>query len=139
MSIGAKLRRMIFVRKVDVAKEPQARYLIEANKERNAYDGKVLDYPCTEVFAAHTNGTTHAYLPVQTVAVLDSVGVNPSSSAQEVAAGMMELVKAVAVLAHRSGMREVMFLSSDENTVNGAKQMGFVELDCKVLRLRLGE
>lgn len=138
MSIGTQVNKMIFVRKADPEKEPVLDWL-ELNSARNEYDAAVLKYPKTEVLAAHTNGTTHVYMPVQIVAQMDSVGVNPQSSIHEVTASLIELVKAAYMLADRGGIKELLFLVNDEKIQAGAEYLGFKEVDAKVMRLKVGE
>lgn len=135
MSIGTKLKQLFLVRKVDLEKEPEKLEWLRANKERNDFDEAVIGYPSTVVLSA----LDHVVMPVQTVAMLESIGNNPASGVRDTTAGLIELVKAAATLAHVGGIRELYFLSSDENTGLAAKQMGFVEVPLKVMRLRLPE
>ncbi len=136
MSIGTQLRTPVLVRKADLEKEPVQEW-IEKNSPRNDLDPKIFDYPSLAVLASHRNGTVFTYLPVQTVAMLESVGINPEANGNDVATGLMESVKATALLAHNQGIREVYYLSSDDAVDAGAKAMGFEELTCKVWRLRI--
>lgn len=127
----------MMVRKADPIKEPVEECL-KANSARNAFDRDVLDYPLTTTLAAHSNGTTYGYMPVNPVIMLESIGLTNGHTPQEQANAVMELTKAAATLAHVNGYRELMFLASDETTANGAKLMGFEELPYKVLRMKLG-
>jgi len=102
-SLGATLRSEISLRKDDPVEEPQIRKWLEARKSRNAFDPAILDYPASEIFAARTYETTHAYLPVQQVAMLESVGTNPTSTTQEVAHSLVLLVNGVELIAQRGG------------------------------------
>lgn len=136
MSIGEQLRNPIWVRFADKAKEPVQQWL-EANKARNSFDAAVLDYPATRVLAAHNNGTTYTYMPVQQTAMLESIGINPQATPTQVAASVLEMTKAAATLAHAAGFREIFFLVSDENTAQGAKLMGFEDCPFRVMRKRL--
>jgi hypothetical protein len=137
MSIGKTLKSFMLPYRIDITKEPFAVEWLKDNEARNAFDPGVLEYPRTEVWGIHTNGTTHAVMPLQPVVVLESVGTNPESSTQQVTAAMIELVKAAAALASEGGTKELMFLSSDAVTDAGAKRCGFEELKCKVFRLKL--
>lgn len=136
MSIGAKLRLNMMVRKADPTKEP-VKECLAANSRRNAFDADVLDYPLTTTLAAHSNGTTYAYMPVNPVLMLESIGITNGHTPQEQANAVMELTKAAATLGHVNGYRELMFLASDEVTARGAKMMGFEELPYKVYRAKL--
>lgn len=135
MSIGQQIKNQVWVRFADQTKEPVKAWC-EANEERNAFDPKVLTYPATKILAAE-NGHVINYMPVQTVAMLESIGVNPEATPLEVATGLMECVKAAATLSSGAGFGELYFLSSDENTAQGAEALGFEEVKMKVYRRRL--
>ncbi len=129
---------MMLVRKADPEKEPFVLSWLEDNKSRNAFESaEVLKYPRVDVLAAHTNGTTHAIMPVHPVAMLESVGTNPESSTREVAEAMLKLVEATAAICAVNGVKEMMFLSSDKVTDKAAQAIGFQPLKCKVFRMRL--
>lgn len=136
MSIGHELRNAIDVRLAESNTEPVIDWC-QANSERNAFDRDVLDYPATKVLAAHNNGTVYAYMPVQGVAMLESIGPNPAINPIQIAAAIVEMVKGACLMAYANGMRECYFLSSDSLTAEGAKKMGFEELPYKVYRKRL--
>lgn len=136
MSIGSQIKNPIWVRFADRFEEPVHEWLT-ANKERNGYNPEVLDYPATRILAAHNNGTTYAYMPIQQTAMLESIGTNPQASVMEIAGSVLEMTKAAATLAHAAGFREMYFLVSDENTAKGAKLMGFEEVPMKVMRKKL--
>ena len=136
MSIGEQIRNPIWVRFADQSKEP-VRQLLEANRERNGFDPAVLEYPATRVLAAHNNGTTYAYMPVQQTAMLESIGINPEATQMQAATSVLEMTKAAATLAYAAGYREIYFLVSDENTAQGAKLMGFEDVHLRVMRKKL--
>lgn len=131
-------RNFVMVRLADRGNEPVMEWL-SANASRNGFDPEVLDYKCTKVLAAHNNGTVYVYMPAQPVVMLESIGPNPEAKPLEVATGVMELVKAAAMMAVSSDppISEMYFLASDELTAKGAKAMGFVELPYKVYRRKL--
>lgn len=129
-------RNLVMVRFADPEKEPVKEWLA-ANSERNGFDPAVLDYPIMKVLASHTNGTTHTYMPVQGVGMLESIGVNPESTPLEAATGIMESVKVAVVIAQGERYKELYFLASDDTTAEGAKRLGFEELPYKVYRRRI--
>jgi hypothetical protein len=133
-------RNLVMVRLADPKTEPVRQWL-EANSSRNGFDPKVLDYPGTKILAAHCNGTVYAYMPIQPVAMLESIGPNPEAEPLEVATGVMEMCKAAGILAYAAENREMYFLASDEVTALGAARMGFENLTEKfgysVFRARL--
>jgi hypothetical protein len=129
-------RNYVMVRLADPKMEPVKEW-ITANSERNAFDPAILDYPAMKVLASHCNGTTYTYMPVQAVAVLESIGVNPEAKPLEIATGVMESVKSAVVLAQANGYRELWFLGSDETTARGAETMGFEPLPYRVFRKRI--
>ena len=136
MSIGTQIRNSIDVRLADPDVEPVVDWC-QANSERNAFDRDVLSYPSTKILAAHDNGTTIAYLPVQGVAMLESLGPNPEVNPIQVTAALVQMVKGAGLMAYANGMRELYFLASDETTALGAEHMGFVKLNFTVYRKRL--
>ena len=135
MSIGEKIRNQVWVRFADKDKEP-VRDWCAANSARNAFDPAILEYPATRVLAA-VNGHIINYMPIQVVALLESIGVNPDASALEVATGVMECVKAASILASAAGHGELLFMASDETTAKGAELLGFSEVPFKLYRRRL--
>ena len=137
MSIGTEVRTAINVRLADKDSEPVEEWC-ERNSARNQFDDSVLDYPATKVLAA-TNGSNRvlAYMPVQGTAMLESIGPNPDATPMEIAAGIMEMVKGAALLAHAGGYRELYFLATDDTTAEGSKKLGFEELPYRVFRRRL--
>lgn len=137
MSVGSEVRNGIDVRLADHETEPVVDWC-QANSERNAFDRDVLTYPSTKVLAAHNNGTVYAYMPVQGVAMLESIGPNPAVNPLQVAAALVEMVQGASLMAYANGMREIYFLSSDALTAEGSAKLGFEELPYKVFRKRLG-
>jgi hypothetical protein len=136
VSIGTELRNPVLVRFADPAKEPVVAWL-KANAERNAFDPEVLDYPSTSILAAHNNGTVYAYMPIQSVVMLESIGPNPEESPIHIAEGVMNCVRGAALTAYSAGCREIYFLANDEVTAEGAKKMGFEQCPFKVFRKKL--
>jgi hypothetical protein len=136
MSIGETIRNPIMVRFAEKETEPVVDWC-QANSARNAFDKDVLDYPATKVLAATDGETVFAYMPEQGCAMLESIGPNPDATPLQIAASIVELVKAAALLAHGAGFREIYFLASDDVTGRGAKKLGFEELPYKVYRRRL--
>lgn len=126
----------IEVRKVAID-DTQGLEWLRANQDKNSFDEGVLAYPCTELWAAKNNGTTHAYLPVQQVVVLESLGTNPNSKPIEIASSLLKFVEGASLIAHRAGMRELMFLVSDDLTAKASEALGFEELKCRVMRRKL--
>lgn len=124
------------VRLADPKQEPVAQWC-EQNRQRNEFDPQVLDYPVMRVLAAHSNGTTYAYMPMQGVAMLESIGINPEAKPLEAATGIMEMVKAAVVLAQNANYKELYFLGTDPVTEQGAERMGFEKLPYTVYRKRI--
>ena len=137
MSIGTEIRNPIELRLADKDTEPVKEWC-EANSQRNAFDDAVLSYPSTKVLAAtNGNGRALAYMPIQGTAMLESIGPNPEATPMEVAAGIVEMVKGAALLAHAAGYRELYFLATDDATAEGSKWLGFEELPYRIFRKRL--
>lgn len=107
-----------------------------ANAANSLFDPRVLEYPNTAVLKAF-KGKPVGYIPVQTVAVLESFAPDPAASDYERAEALRELVKAAALLGWGVGIREIHFIVSDEATAQLALKRGFEEIPQKVLRLKL--
>ena len=126
----------IEVRKVE-KDDPQAIEWLRANQDKNFFDEDVLDYPASELWAARNGVATHNYIIVQQVLVLDAMAPNPESSSIQVAHSMLKFVEGASLVAHRAGMRELMFLVSDDLTAQASEALGFEELKCRVMRRKL--
>lgn len=133
-------RNLVMVRLADPKTEPVREWL-EANSGRNGFDPAIMEYPGLKVLAAQKDGEVLAYMPVQPVAVLESIGINPEANARDIATAVMELTKHAAFMAYGGDCREMFFLGSDPNTSEGAKNLGFEDLTEKfgyhVFRARL--
>lgn len=127
-------RNLVMVRIADPEKEP-VREWCQANSDRNSFNEQVLSYPVMKVLASHSNGTTFTYMPIQAVAMLESIGINPEAQPLEVATGVMESVKSAVVLAQSAGYKELYFLESDGVTSEGARRMGFEQVGRNVTQL----
>lgn len=138
MSIGEQLRNPVMVRFAEQDTEPVIDWC-QANSERNAFDKDVLGYPSCKVLAAHNNGTVYTYMPIQGTTMLESIGVNPEATPLQIAHGVIECVKAAALLAYGAGHREIYFLASDDLTAEGAAKLGFEEVPFKCFRKRLND
>lgn len=129
--------KMMEIHKLEDKKDPQALEWLNANRDRNSFDEDVLMYPASELWSGIKDGKACGYIPVQTVLVMESIGFNPESTIPEKASTMFEFAQAALFLAQREGMREVMFLVSDEVTAEASKVLGFEELNCRVMRRKI--
>ena len=106
----------------------------------NLFDADILHYTRSIRFLA----TPHAYMPVQTVSMLESLAVDPAASELEVAKSIAELVKYAVRNAIEAGENEVYFICRDERVNSFAIRHGFEclltdEKRGKLLRLKVGK
>lgn len=107
------------------------------NRTRNnEFDPAILRYPTLRVLCAY-NGVPVGYLPTQQALVLESLGLNPALSAQEHGQAIRDLVKGSELLASSLGIKEILFLGTDDAVNSIAGHHGFEEVKYKVYRMRL--
>lgn len=97
---------------------------LNANREHNDFDSAVLDYPTAEIYVA-PDENPKACLPVHAALVLESIGF-AESDVKEKLANVLELLMMARMRADQNGIKEMIFLSSDERTdAYAVKVLGF--------------
>lgn len=100
------------------------------------FDKGIMGYPSLRMLCAY-NGEPVAYLPIQRVAMLESLALREGLDDLTAAQAMRDLVKGAEIVASSDGIREICFLGTDEAMVKIAKHQGFEELPWRLLRLKL--
>lgn len=95
--------------------------------KNNQFDPDTISYPETSVYCA-SDGEPVCYLPVQAVAMLESLATKPGTSKIKVARALAALIRSIALLASNKGLHEMYFLSGDPATVAFAKKHGFEDM-----------
>jgi hypothetical protein len=99
-------------------------------------DQRVLMYPTTKVLCVYDHQPV-AYLPTQSVRMLESTAIGERVTEMESAAALRDLVKGAELVAESEGVRELYFLGTDERLNKVAVKHGFEQLPWPVLRMRL--
>lgn len=98
---------------------------LNANKEHNDFDPAVMDYPSMELYVAPEENPI-ACLPIHTAAVLESIGFKQEQNTKDRLTAALELFVQARLRADQVGIKEVIYLSSDERTDEYAvKILGF--------------
>ena len=122
--------------KLRFAQKEEAKQIVEWLEGKPGYDAAVLDYPTLKVLCSY-NDVPKAYVPFQTVAMMESTANNPEANEGEVAQAFRDCVKAIGLLASAAGMRELYFLATDEATAKMAEKRGFERMPWPALRMKL--
>lgn len=104
-------------------------------------DPDVLTYPQTNTFIASKDGPV-AFLPVQLVAMAESLALKPELPKADIAKALELLIKMIVMMAMTKGIGELYFLSKDPGTIEFAKAHGFDDLSdqgFKTLRLKVNK
>jgi len=106
------------------------------NGDNNYFDPECLAYPATARLMAHNDKALVA-MPVQSVLLLESLGVNPEATKHEVAVGLNMMVQSLVTIAQTKGIGEIYFLATNEKTNEFAKKHGFESLPWPIYRLKI--
>lgn len=100
---------------------------LESNREKNDFDPEVLDYPTAELYVV-PDETPKACLPIHGVVMLESLGFNTDDPKERLVSAL-ELVQHAVERARQLGVKEIVYLSSDERTdMFASKVLGFKEV-----------
>lgn len=124
--------------KLRFAKPEESKQIVEwlNGSTRNDFDSDILTYPTLRVLCSY-NHKPVAYLPTQTVLMLESMAKNPDAEPLQYAQALRDLVKGAEVVASADGIQEIWMASSDDTVVKMAQSRGFEVIHCRVLRLKL--
>lgn len=116
---------MIRVRWSNLLDVPKFLTWLWNGREKNDLDANILTYPTLRIAVAE-NGKPLAFAPFQVCYVLESLAMNPELDAKEKLDSVVELVHNIEAEAFSQGIRELLYLSSDERTDESAvRQLGF--------------
>lgn len=129
--------KQTWVRPAELKDAEQLALWSVANVEKNELDPAVLRYPQTSVLVAH-DGKPVTFMPVQLVAMIESLASRPGVTPLQLADALKELLKTVVFLSKKQGVHEVYFLGTDEAVTRMAQRhAGFEELPWKAYRLKI--
>lgn len=103
---------------------------------QNLFDPAVFFYPQTSTDVAFKRDKKIGFMPMQLVAMLESLGFNPEATEREKAIALSELVKSAMWKAREKGIKEIYFVCKDDSTAEFAKQL-FEELPHRTFRLKI--
>ncbi len=108
------------------------------NTPQNCFDSDILTYPKATMLAADDEKGPFAFLPMQSVLMLESLAVMAGVSPRKMALALARFGEAVDQIAEGVGVREVYFLVKDDNVAELCKNHGYEELiDFRVLRRKI--
>lgn len=113
-------------RSITLKDVPQMSFWLYRGRPENGFDPDILDYPTLRAWAA-TNGSPKpvAYLPGHTVLMLESLALDPDADARHKMAAVLAAFEQACAEAKASGIREVIYLHSDDRLDETAERMGF--------------
>jgi hypothetical protein len=119
--------------KIGLAQPSDAKKLEEwlSTTKGNLYDPDIFKAPTLTAACAYNEEGPVAYLPAQSVLVLESLAVKPGAPPLENGQAFRDLVKAMELVASQRQIREILFVCSDENVVKVAQNHGFEVLGDK--------
>ena len=104
---------------------------------RNLIDWDVLKYPATTLLKA-TNGERNLlHVPIQTVYMVESLGISPENSAMDTAKSLQGLMQVVQWESQKAGHGELYFLCRDEETVKFAEHQGMERVSIPLFRKKV--
>lgn len=109
---------------------------LEAKRDKNNIDYKMLSYPKTAVLVAG-NGSPSLFMPVQPVFMLESLAPKPGIKAGEFVKCLNSLMKETEALARKHGIAEIYFFGTDERIEKLGPYVGFEKMDLPCYRLRV--
>jgi hypothetical protein len=132
--------KLIFVRPIRPSESKQFLDWSLANQEKNSFDPAVATYPSTLVPCAYDEDGPAAYMPVQHPYVLDAYAPRPGLSAIQSAVVLREIFQFAVTKAHENGVGEILFLASDQDTVDFAeKHTAFKRVPYAVYRVKIAD
>lgn len=106
---------------------------------RNLIDWDVLTYPATTLLKATNGDKNILHVPVQTVHMVESLGIGPESTELETAKALQALMQTVHWESSKAGHGEIYFLCRDEQTVKFAEHNGMERVDIPLFRMKVSK
>lgn len=111
-------------RKAKFAEHGKCLEWLEANRESNDFDPAVLDYPTAELYVA-PDDSPKSCIPVHSAMVLESLGFADGITKENLL-NTLELLHFARMRCEQVGIKEMIYLSSDERTdAYAEKVLGF--------------
>lgn len=131
--------KQVYVRPAGEQDIPNLSKWMAANANANRADEDAMSYPATSVMAAYTDEKVVMYMPIQMIAMLESLAPNPEVSDSQCATALREMVKTTIFTARTKGIGEIYFLLDDRDEALGrfARKHGFEEIPAGLKAYRL--
>jgi hypothetical protein len=123
-------------RQAKVTEFPQLVEWMHANRGANRYDPDIFTYRSVRTLAVDQDDEPILYLPYMLTITTESLAPKPGASKREIAIGLREAIHQVVRIAKKSGIDEIYFMASDQETVDFAKKHGYEELPFRPMRLK---
>ena len=125
--------------KLEFARGEHAAELAEWLKRTkgNLFDQDILSYPSLRALRSYGPDGSVAYLPMQTVLMLESLAVKEGIEPMQAAQAFRDLVKGAMLTASGDRIKEIYFVCEDENVLKVAEGHGFERLPWAVTRIKL--
>jgi hypothetical protein len=108
------------------------------NTPNNCFDPDILTYPKATLLCADDDVGPFAYLPMQSVLMLESLAVMAGTSPRKMALGLARFGQAIEEIARETGHREIYFLAKDDDVADLCANHGFEELlNYRILRRKI--
>lgn len=105
----------------------------------NLFDPASGLYPTSFTMVAENGQTPIVFLPIQTVFLLESLGINPAASNKEIAVSLRKLINAITDFAETKGIGEIGFVCAESSTEQFAIRHGFEKMPWNFYRLKVAE
>jgi hypothetical protein len=123
------------VRHIKLGEVPAMLQWLEGARSKNCFDARVLDYPTLHIATVEVDGKAIVHVPNHSVLCLESAAINPETQPLERLQAAKAVVDALAERAAASGVKEIVFMSSDEKTDRHLEVLGFEK--CSYMRKRI--
>lgn len=107
------------------------------NSSANAFDPEVPAFPSSRTWCAFDSDGPLAFQTAQQPMMLESLAPRPGSSKLQIAGALRELTQNAVSQAILSGVGEIYFLGSDEETSKFAENHIFERLPYSVYRVKI--
>ena len=127
-------RRNMHIRKLSAGFKDQEK-CAKALTGRYATDDTFLNYPSTTILVAE-DGKDSVYMPVQTVYLMETMGIPPGTPDIAIAKAMKQFVSILVWESRKVGQGEILFFGNNQQTIDFACNNNFEEMPFKIYRLR---
>lgn len=131
--------KQIWVDRTTKEELPEVFEWLKRIADRNLIDWDVLTYPATSLLKATDGEKNVLHVPVQSVYMVESLGISPDASPLEMAKALSGVFGIVRWESKRAGQGEVYFLCRDEETVRFAEHHEMERVNIPLFRFKVGK